>query len=436
MAPLVALLIFGGIVLVIWLVTSHQKKVDAAWNKAAELLGMQYQPGGVFGKRSISGWMAGHRVAVDTYTKSSGKSSNTYTRYRVHYPEPLGLGLQLKKEGFLSSMAKLFGSQDIEVGDPQFDDEVLVKGTDPRRVVEFLTHSRRMRILRLLNSLDGCEIGDASISYSRSGTETDPERMQRHVRRMISVAARLSDRAEESSSLDRAIEAKRAGELGQALEHVRRGSAAEAAPDADSSMVEGEILYTGGRYDEAAQVFEQARQESPEDDELEAWAEHSRKRAATAEPPPVESPVPLPPAEPATAGSPVETTAPPSPDGPSAQQVCEQLFDPKVLSLDASKLFEERYLNRRVRWTGTLRQARDYAFDIVFGDEPGTKLVVDVHEVQGGAFGRTVQALVRLPREALQAMQDRIGQPIAFEGRLISCDAFMRNLYVDQARVL
>ena len=73
--------------------------------------------------------------------------------------------------------------------------------------------------------------------------------------------------------------------------------------------------------------------------------------------------------------------------------------------------------------------------DFVFGNDPGTKAVVELIELDGSLFGRTVQAILGLPPEAHKTLEPRRDARIAFEGRLVGCDALVRNLYVADAQV-
>lgn len=85
---------------------------------------------------------------------------------------------------------------------------------------------------------------------------------------------------------------------------------------------------------------------------------------------------------------------------------------------------------------GRPRGARCRAFGMVFGNEPGTKLVVELHEVGGDAFARTVQTVVQLPTGEEKAMEAHTAEEITLKGRLVSYDACMRDRFVVDGRVL
>ncbi len=413
MEPLVLLLIVGGVAVAIWVAVQHQKKVERAWTSAAQRLGLSYEPPRLFSRPSMSGEVHGCRVRVEVYRRSSGKHSENFTRYRAYYPEPLRLGLRLKREGMFSGVSKFFGSQDIEVGDPQFDGAVMVKGADPVAVTRFLTPSRRMRVMRLFEAYNGCEFRDEMIRWSRRGTETNADALVSTVRRLAQTARMLAGGQPADDALDAALVARREGRLEDALVLTRRAAAAAPEPNPESRMLEGDILYAGGQYENAAEAYAEAGRIEPADPEPAEWAQHSRGKTAEVAPA-------------------AENTAT---AGPGSEEVCRDLFETGGLSLQISRVFEERYADRPIRWSGVLRSVRSYAFDLVFGKEPGVKMVVDLHEVKSGVFGRMVQAVVQLPKEAEEALKERVGERVAFEGRLVRCDAFARNLFVADGRL-
>jgi hypothetical protein len=410
------LFFIGGILLALLIgaaVVQHRKKVNAAWGTAADRLGLFHDPGGLFKGRSLQGTIDQQHVKVQIRTESHGKHSATYTCYDVSYPRPLGLGLKLGRQHFMSGVAKFFGAQDIEIGDPEFDREVVVKGVNEQRIAEYLTPSRRLSVTRLFHAMEGATIDDEKVAYRGKGAETDPTRLAARVRRLVNVSRALSVESSTVTPLDRAIDARREGRLDEALALVREQPTAggAAAPPADAKLVEGEMLYAGREYEKAAEAFEQGRQAEPDDAELHEWAEQAGARAREPEPPSVST-------------------------SPDAREVCEALFDPSVLSLEANRRFEQRYQDAEVRWSGELTQATRYAFDLVFGNEPGTRAVLELHKLTGGPFGKTAQAVLQLPAGMDTELTARKGEEIWFEGRLVRCDAFMRNLFVAGARLI
>jgi hypothetical protein len=119
------------------------------------------------------------------------------------------------------------------------------------------------------------------------------------------------------------------------------------------------------------------------------------------------------------------------------ERVCEALFDQTSMSSEITALFDEQYRNATVRWTGTLTSVRSYTFDLVFGSEPGVRAVFDIHQSSGESFsGRSVQAVVQFPADLEDSLRARHERELTFEGTLVSCDAFMKNLFVGGGKLV
>ena len=150
---------------------------------------------------------------------------------------------------------------------------------------------------------------------------------------------------------------------------------------------------------------------------------------------PVPEPVVAAPA-PITPEPPAPQSEPPADLRLDVASVCEDLFNPKMMSYEANRLFDDRYKDATVRWTGTARRASAYSYDFNFGDGGGTKAEFDVYEVKQQYGSRTVKAFVQLPQEAAADLGPRIGENIEFEGRLMTCEGSARRIYVADARMV
>ena len=113
---------------------------DEVWRRLAEEIDADFIEGG-FWKRGtkVQAQIGFWTLTLDTYTVSTGKSSVTYTRMRAPYVNPEGLRFTVYRTGLFSEFGKLLGMQDIEVGDPEFDEAFVFKGTDEAKVRELFT---------------------------------------------------------------------------------------------------------------------------------------------------------------------------------------------------------------------------------------------------------------------------------------------------------
>jgi hypothetical protein len=388
----------------------RSKAIDAEWGKAAARLGLKPALGGFLGNRRVAGTIGGFKVVVvDTASLRKGGKSKAATRYRVVYP-PLDLDLKLRRQRGL----RLKDSQDIRVGDKPFDKSIIVQGRDPDRIRIFLTQELRYRILRIFKAFAACSISDREIRCTSPGVESSSVRLDSRVRALVQLAQVLCSAPAKPRKLERALRARRRGNLKKALEQVREVRKEEKT-DTVAKVAEAEILYASREYKESAEVLEEVKRELPGDEEVPALAEDAKVRTAMPQPAPV--------------------TPPPS-ETSDALESHPLLFQGRS-SVEVQRVFEEQYADRMVRWSGELERVESFASDFVFGTEPGTRAVVELYKVEQDYFGvHEVMAVLQLPPEAEEALASRVGERIEFEGRLVRVDPFVRNLFLADARVL
>ena len=78
----------------------------------------------------IEGERRGCDVSIYHYS-TGGKNSTTYATVRITINNPKDLKLGFSQESVLGKVGKAFGMQDIQTGDPRFDDKFIVKCSDP-----------------------------------------------------------------------------------------------------------------------------------------------------------------------------------------------------------------------------------------------------------------------------------------------------------------
>jgi hypothetical protein len=531
MEGLVFFLIFagvGGFVIYRQLTRNVRQQVRQAWPSAAKVLGLRYAS--YFGNPGrIEGALPTGSVVVEKTTTGGSDSQTTVTRYRAKYLHPLGLGLVLKRETYFAGIAKALGAQDISVGDPPFDDAVLIKGNSPERVREFLTPSRRLRIRRAMSSFPGLVIDDNAVVWEAAGVHRTAAEIVSNISRLSQLAWFLSGKGEEDEPLENALSAQEEGHIEGALQTVRDAPAAKEGDALEARVVEGGVPHLGARQADAAGVFERAGKKAPQDSHPQSRqrADHvSRKRPGPpSAPPPARAaaapaaaarspasaavpstavlrpkgphgglqekgPAPAPqkarpagtplpaatgapgtsrapearaapraaehpplpaaatvtrPVRAAPSGLPPVAAAPPEPpagrDETHEQPLdcaaaCEEIFHGSHTTLDVSRVFEERYEGKTVSWKGLLKNVDEYSFDFVFGNKPGTKACVEIHEVPSSIYGTNkIQALVQLEPGMRSSLQALVGKTVGFEGRLLRADGFMHHLYVADGKL-
>jgi hypothetical protein len=120
---------------------------DEIWGQLAAQIGGEYEDGGWLGRDVLRVRVAGWEITIDTFTRSSGKSSQTYTRMRAPFLNKDGLRFTVYRSNLFSGIGKWFGLQDIEVGDPFFDKEFIIKSNAPDKVRRLLADDRLKQLI-------------------------------------------------------------------------------------------------------------------------------------------------------------------------------------------------------------------------------------------------------------------------------------------------
>ncbi|MDJ0665465.1 MAG: hypothetical protein QNJ75_13010 [Acidimicrobiia bacterium] len=320
----------------------------------------------------LSGTINGLPVRVDA---PDGKA--TQIRYRIFYPD-LGLALRLERETTISRTLGALGSGDREVGDKTFDAKFRVNTSRPDALQKLLTPELRSQLVELVDTYPAVIVGDGEITLVVDDDSPTVMTLVNTVNDLVIVGAILN--------------ANRPPPLEKPAPRARpvREAPSEAPPPASPSDAEPTT-------------------ESPRGD---------------APPPPQPEPEPEPPAPPPV------PVAPPSglPDG-----FYDDVFGENRLSFEADDTFEQEIRGSEVRLSGAVKQSSPYEDKSDLAPSTGTKAVVTVAKIDNDLYGKTdIDAVVHLHG---RLDLDR-GQQITFTGTLDGVDAFMRNLFVTDARIV
>lgn len=152
----------------------------------------------------LEGRVEDFRVTIRPETRSSGKSSTTYTIVEVFLPSPLPYKLRVAKEGLFTKLGKaLFGLSDVEVGDPAFDPLVRIKAEDPLAARLLLGDEEAKRaftaLLESVDGLSGSLSGGAyadqeKLHWEKVGYHLDPAQIGAILELLVPAAKALARR--------------------------------------------------------------------------------------------------------------------------------------------------------------------------------------------------------------------------------------------------
>lgn len=126
---------------------------DQVWSQLAREVDGRFTAGGWLGATRVEVEAGPWTVTLDTFARSSGKHSTTYTRLRAPYVNPRGFRFDVSPEGFFSGIGRAFGMQDVSIGVPEFDSAWVVQGTDEAQLRELFRDEGIRSLLRAAGSV-------------------------------------------------------------------------------------------------------------------------------------------------------------------------------------------------------------------------------------------------------------------------------------------
>ena len=141
-----------------------------------------------------------------------GQSVREPTEYVLELPSAIPLTLSIRNEDFVPRFVRLFRS-DIVVGDRGFDRQIYVKGSEERRVIDFLTPARRDAILDLDEAVDFFILSPTRIWAHQNDWISSAEQIIDIVQRMLHLAGLLHEEDQEARGADVAPSGELRGEF-------------------------------------------------------------------------------------------------------------------------------------------------------------------------------------------------------------------------------
>jgi len=164
--------------------TPTEHAVATSWRRVAEARGFTLE----LQNTRMHGRYEGMYVDVDTKIERG----NRVTQFTVRYDRPLGVGLKLTRQGSMSGLGKLFGMQDIEVGDPAFDGRFVVKGAPEQAVRAMLTPEVRARLVDLQSQVSHLEVADDRLVAVVGWLVAEPQWLESGIAAVAKAGAALA----------------------------------------------------------------------------------------------------------------------------------------------------------------------------------------------------------------------------------------------------
>jgi len=446
MGDIISFIIIGGVVLgIAMLAVQHRKKVLRNWKAAAQSLGLTFHGGNLLQKNKITGDINNHHVSVRTATRGSGKNSKTVTEYHVQYAKSVPFSFKLTKQHFFHSFGKMFGMQDIEVGDKSFDDNVIVQSSNTAQICDFLTAPRRKHIKTALSSFKEITISHTGVEVVTYGMESSIKKLTTTINSLCAMSEAICPSRDKEHPIEKAKTARINGDIARAVEIIAGAEGLNEDETIEIDEIEGQLRYVGGDSKRASEIFEALTNNMNGDDYSTQWkllANEKNTDSSTKS-----DPIPA-----TTSTITEETTAqeniPEANDTPqtateltqstqtavdpiSMENFCNTVFSSNLSAFDSTKLFDSSFKRQKIAWSGKLIAASSFSFDFIFKDGAGVKATYEIFDLQSTYTTKKIKAIVRFPENKLDELKQNIGSENSnFTGELVSLDGLSKNIFI------
>jgi hypothetical protein len=101
---------------------------DEIWRQLSAEIGADFQESGFLRAGRIDLSHQQWTITLDTYVVMAGKTPLTFTRIRAPYVNRDGFRFCIYRKSVFSWLGRLFGVQDLQIGDSFFDDQFIIQG--------------------------------------------------------------------------------------------------------------------------------------------------------------------------------------------------------------------------------------------------------------------------------------------------------------------
>ncbi len=109
------------------------------WSQIADEIGGEFLDHGFWKTDALIYRHKEWQLVLDTFSRQAGNNNHTfYTRMRAPFINKDQLYLKIYRKHFFSFFEKLFGMQDIIIGDQYFDDQFIIKGNHEEKIKHLL----------------------------------------------------------------------------------------------------------------------------------------------------------------------------------------------------------------------------------------------------------------------------------------------------------
>jgi hypothetical protein len=108
---------------------------EKVWQHLCDEIGADFFDGGLWKRDKVQLRVAdAWTITLDVFSVQHGKTRKKYTRLRVPFVTLDDFRFLIYRKGLFTDLGKLLGVQDIEVGDPEFDEAFVIQANNEAKV--------------------------------------------------------------------------------------------------------------------------------------------------------------------------------------------------------------------------------------------------------------------------------------------------------------
>jgi len=165
------------VILVIVVSQMRRQQLATAWKQFANEIGAELIEGGFFRSSKVQARVKEWTVTLDTYSVSSGDSSENYTRIKTSIQDKDGFWFSIFRTGLVAKLDKALGAQKIDVGDPDFDQAFTIRSNNESKVRSLFSNLKIRQMLQAQKSIT-IAIRKNELHLETRGVIRDVERLK------------------------------------------------------------------------------------------------------------------------------------------------------------------------------------------------------------------------------------------------------------------
>lgn len=184
---------------------AKQKRLNEIWREFADLKGLQEQPTDHCTTLLFHGQNQNLPFVMKCFAtegsplqmgklklkRDRGDHIKIFTQLKVVLAG-LPPGLRVYRETTWRKLGKVMGMQDIMADDVPFDKKFIIKGIDPKEVLDYLTPSRRRALLKYADELQGLELREDGLVLLQPGQTDSVDKLNRYFSQLGLLASQLT----------------------------------------------------------------------------------------------------------------------------------------------------------------------------------------------------------------------------------------------------